>query len=95
MTHPELHHLGDAKVYRRCYWQKRGEINKRNGLSWRGKKLKRTLPDIPGVHGAARHAIRNQQRAERFMATGLTWRGTKRKRRVNVAHAWKQFRKAV
>ena len=81
-AHPELHGFGDQKVYDRAYWHKRGRENIAAGLTWHGEKRKRELrPDLAEVHGNARHVIKNQERAERFMAQGLTWRGTVRKKR--------------
>jgi hypothetical protein len=81
-THPELHGFGDQKVYRRAYWQKRGQENMAASLTWGGGKRRReTRPDLATIHGTRRHVIRNQERAERFMAQGLTCRGTPRKRK--------------
>lgn len=91
-THPELHRFGDAKVYQRAYWQKRGRENIAAGLTWNGQPRKRALrSDLAQVHGQPRHVRTNQQRAERFMAHGLTWRGTPRKYRRGLS-SYLQFR---
>jgi hypothetical protein len=97
--HPELRGFGDAKTYRRVYWQKRGRENIAAGLTWNGTPRHRVQrPDLAGLDRTARHTKTNQERAERFMARNLTWRGKPYKRKLsratalNVEQSWKQLR---
>lgn len=83
--HPELHGLGNTRLYDRAYRQKRGRENVAAGLTWRGNPRKRPLrPELDGLHGTPRHVRVNQLRAQAFMAQGLNWRGKTRKYSVRT-----------
>lgn len=97
--YPALHSFGDQKIYRRAYWAWRGKLNIEAGLKWNGEdRIRKIDLTLLSVHGNKRRAIRNQQRAERFMAEGKTWRGTIPKRRPiakKVKANWEKFRAEI